>query len=200
MTTLLRLGPADHDRKLTEEELSKGEYQSGYKYEIIDGKLYVSPLPDCSEDRVEKWFFGELFLFARSHREVINYVTDKARVFIPDREDLTVPEPDLAAYRNFPLRLSVDEVRWEDVSPLLVGEILSSEDPDKDLQRNVGLYLQVPSIREYWIVDSRQSADQPALTVHRRHGKRWRVVEVAAGGTYTTRLLPGFQLKLDLHS
>ncbi len=200
MTTLLKLGPADHDRKLTEQEFSKGDYQSGYKYEIIDGKLYVSPLPDCSEHRVEKWFFGELFLHTRSHRDVIYYVTDKARVFIPGREDLTVPAPDLAAYRNFPLRLSMDEGRWEDVSPLLVGEILSSQDPDKDLQRDVGLYFQVPSIREYWIVDTRQSADQPTLTVHRRHGKRLRVVEVAAGATYTTRLLPGFQLKLDLHS
>jgi Uma2 family endonuclease len=200
MKTLLKLGPADHDRKLSEEDFYKSEYQPGYKYEIIDGKLYVSPLPNCPEDLVEKWLFGELFLYARTHRDVINHVTDKARVFVPGREDLTVPEPDLAAYRNFPHHLPVGEVRWEAVSPLLVGEILSREDPDKDLERNVNLYFQVPSIREYWIVDTRQNADQPSMSVHRRHGKRWRIIEVGSGDIYTTRLLPGFELIMDLHS
>lgn len=200
MTTLVKLGPADHDRKLTEEEFYKADYEPGYKYEIIDGKLYVSPLPNCPEDRVEKWLFGEFLFYSRTHCEVINHVTDKARVFVPDREDLTVPEPDLAAYRNFPLDLAFEEVRWEDVSPILVGEILSHEDPDKDLERNVDLYFQVPSIREYWIVDTRQQAEKPTMRVHRRYGKRWRIIAVAAGEIYTTRLLPGFELKLDPRS
>jgi Uma2 family endonuclease len=200
MTTLVKLGPTDHDRKLSEEEFYKADYEPGYKYEIIDGKLYVSPLPNCPEDRVEKWLFAELLFYSRTHREVINHVTDKARVFVPDREDLTVPEPDLAAYRNFPLDLPFEEVRWEDVSPILVGEILSHDDPDKDLERNVDLYFQVPSIREYWIVDTRHQAEKPTMRVHRRYGKRWRIIAVAAGEIYTTRLLPGFELKLDPRS
>jgi Uma2 family endonuclease len=200
MTTLLKLGPADHDRKLTEEELNKADYQAGYKYEIIDGKLYVSPLPNSPQDRVEKWLFAKLFVYSRIQSDAINYVTDKARVFVPNREDLTVAEPDLAAYRNYPLHLPFEDVRWEDVSPILVGEILSGDNPDKDLERNVDLYFQVSSIREYWIVDTRESATQPNMTAQRRYGKRWRNIEVAFGEIYTTRLLPGFELKLDPRS
>jgi Uma2 family endonuclease len=76
-------------------------------------------------------------------------------------------------------------------------EILSIGSEAKDLVRNRELYLQVPSIREYWIVDPRQDADQPSLTVFRRRGARWQApLQVPPGGTYTTGLLPGFVLAL----
>jgi Uma2 family endonuclease len=114
-------------------------------------------------------------------------------VFVPGRP--SVLSPDLAAYRDFPLDTLVEELRWQDVSPLLVVEIISEDTAAKDLERNYELYLQVPSVREYWVVDPRASASRPTLTVHRRRGGRWqRPIEVAAGGEYTTRLLPGFTL------
>ena len=65
------------------------------------------------------------------------------------------------------------------------------------LERNRELYLEVPSIREYWIVDPRADADRPSMTVLRRRGQRWqRPIAVPAGGVYSTRLLPGFTLHL----
>lgn len=197
MKTILKLGPADHGRKVSAEELMGAEYKHGYKYEIIDGKLYVSPLPNLPEDRVANWLFLQMSLYSRAHLDVINYVTCKARVFVPGREDLTVPEPDLTLYKGFPLQQPLSEVRWEDVSPILVVEVLSSDDPAKDLVRNVELYLQVPTIREYWIVDIREDANHPTMTVHRRQVRRWKLITVNFGETYTTRLLPGFELVLD---
>ncbi len=197
MATALKFGPADHGRKVSAEELQTAEYQEGYSYEIIDGRLYVSPLPNLPEDCIEKWLLFKLGVYSQTHRDVVNYVTDKARVFVPDREDLTVPEPDVALYRDFPFHLPRSERRWEDISPFLVAEILSS-DADKDLVRNVELYLQVPSIREYWIIDSREDPDEPTMTVHRRHGRRWRSpITVRFGQTYTTKLLPDFELVLN---
>src|SRR5687768_15664390 len=83
--------------------------------------------------------------YARSHPSVINYVTAKARVFVSGRRRTTCPEPDIAAYRDFPLA-DLPQVRWEDVSPMLVVEVLGGEDDQKDLVRNVALYLQVPTI------------------------------------------------------
>ena len=85
------------------------------------------------------------------------------------------------------------------MSPVLVIEIASEDDPAKDFVRNVRLYRQVPSIREYWILDNREDADRPTMQVHRRVGRRWRVLNLAFGETYTTRLLPGFKLLLDPH-
>jgi hypothetical protein len=41
---------------------------------------------------------------------------------------------------------------------------------------------------------------RPHMIVYRRHGKKWGApIDVAFGETYTTRLLPGFQLVLDPH-
>ena len=55
----------------------------------------------------------------------------------------------------------MSKLRWEDVSPILVGEILSG-DPEKDMVRNVELYLLVPTIKEYWLFDTREDPEQPA--------------------------------------
>jgi Uma2 family endonuclease len=200
MATVLQLGPADQGRPMNYEEYMAGDYQEGYSYELIDGKLYVLPLPDMPYDCLEQWLFFRLKLYAHNHPEVINHVTNKARVFVPGRRRTTCPEPDIAAFRNYPKHLPLKQRRWQDVSPVLVVEVLSADDPDKDLVRNVELYLQVPSIREYWIVDHRESVDRPRLIVRRRYRGRWSVREYAAGATYTSRLLPGFSLLIDPRS
>src|SRR5262249_50698097 len=112
----------------------------------------------------------------------------------------TNPEPDLAAYCGFPRDASLRDLSWDDISPILVIEIVSEDKPEKDLERNVDLYLHVPSIREYWILDPRTDADHPPMRVCRRRGQRWqRPIDIAPGETYTTKLLPGFQLLLDPH-
>lgn len=102
----------------------------------------------------------------------------------------------MAAYRNFPVDLALDGIGWRDLEPVLTAEILAS-DPYKDLVRNAELFLMVPSIKEYWVVDIRYDPEEPTMRVHRRHGSRWRISEVGYGETYTTRLLPGFQLLID---
>jgi Uma2 family endonuclease len=183
---------------MTLDEFSSADAAEGYQYELIDGKLYVSPLLDLPQGLVEYWILSSLMRYSWTHADVCNRVLPKARVFIPGRRKVTNPEPDVTAYRNFPLDVPFDEMRWQDVSPILVVEVLSADDPDKDLVRNVDLYLQVPSIREYWILDSlREGAERPHLLVHRRWGKRWRELHFAPGETYTTRLLPGLELIVD---
>jgi hypothetical protein len=60
--------------------------------------------------------------------------------------------------------------------------------------RNVGLHLQVPSIEEYWLLDSRDDPERPSLRVHRRFGGLWRVIDLGPARRYSTRLLPGVEL------
>jgi Uma2 family endonuclease len=200
MTTLLRLGRADRGRPLTLDEFLAADYEGGYKYELIDGKLYVSPLPNAPEGLVERWIYRKLDRYADDHPDVLKLVYNKARVFVSERDETTVPEPDVAAYRDFPTELPLAEIRWEDVSPILTVEVLSAEEPDKDLVRNAELYFQVASIKEYWILDAREDAEHPRLIVHRRYGKRWVIHHYAPDSTYTTRLLPGFALILNVRS
>ncbi len=198
MATVLKIGPADQGRPMTLDEFMGGDYQEGYQYELIDGKLYVSPLPNPPQGLVEKWIYRQLDDYSRRQPEVINFVYNKAGVFVPGRPGVTFPEPDVSAYRDFPLHLPWEEIRWQAVYPVLVVEVLFLDDPKKDLVRNVELYLHVSTIKEYWIVDTRQSVSQPTMLVYRRRGQHWqRVIAVHFGETYTTKLLPGFQLLLD---
>jgi Uma2 family endonuclease len=191
-----RIGPSDAGRLLSLHEFLAADYQEGYHYELIDGRLYVSPVPNPAENVIEIWALAKLTRYAKRRPQTINYVTNKARVFVPDRPRVTAPEPDLAAYKDFPLELPLQKIRWQDVSPLLVGEVLG-DDPEKDLIRNVELYLEVPSIKEYWLFDCRQEAERPTLRVHRRRGGRWHIQDLNFGDVYTTPLLPRFRLLVD---
>jgi Uma2 family endonuclease len=197
MATLLRLGPSDHGRHVTEEDWEGANLERGYRYEVIDGRLLVSPTPDLPYNIVEEWLRDCWKDYARQHPEVVNFVSQGARIFIPGRPRLTVPQPDLAAYANFPLTAPRRQLNWRQINPVFVAEVLSPDDPDKDLVRNVELYMLVSSIREYWILDGR--GDQVQLLVYRRRGPRWQnVIEWTEGETVTSRHFPGLAVTLTL--
>ena len=200
MATILKIGRCDHGRPMTLDEFLAGDYEEGYGYELIDGRLYVSPTPNQPEDWVNEWLADKLKLYAREHPDNINHISHGARVFIPGRRGVTNPQPDLAAYGDYPLHRHIRDIRWQDVRPKLVVEILSADDPDKDFVRNVELYLLVPSIKEYWVLDAREDPEHPTLTVYRRRGKKWQPLDIGPNDIYTTRLLPGFELILDSRS
>lgn len=194
----LKLGPADHGRPVTGDEYEEADFQPGHRYEIIDGRVFVAPLPNLPENRLERWLGRALERYAEQQPAVINYVTTKPRVFVHSRPEDTVPEPDIACYHDFPADdEGEDEVGWGDISPLLVVEVLVDGDPRKDLERNVELYREVPAVREYWVLDGRDNWRQPTLLQHRRYGKRWVVREYPFGTTFTTKTLPGFSLLID---
>lgn len=193
----LKFGPADHGRPVSAGEWEDAEYAEGFNYEIIEGKIAVAPAASFHEHRLEQWLQGKLKAFAATHSEVIGWVASKARVFVPDRPELTAPEPDLAIYREKLGEVEDEEMNWSDFRPILVVEVLVDSDPEKDLVRNVDLYLQVPSISEYWVLDGRESTTAPLLIARRRWGTRWLLTEVPYGETYTTRTLPGFELLID---
>jgi Uma2 family endonuclease len=198
MIARLYLVPRDHGRTLKLAEFEAASAQKGHRYELIDGKLEVWPFPELGHEFLRGWLAERLHGYSRERPEIVNKVFGPARVFVPNRPSVLIP--DIAAYRDFPLDIPVEQLRWQDVSPVLVVEILSEDTAAKDLERNYELYPQVPSVREYWVVDPRASASRPTLTVHRRRGARWqRPIEVAAGGEYTTRLLPGFSLVMAPH-
>jgi Uma2 family endonuclease len=196
MAIMTKIGPAEHGRPLTLEEFEAGDYVEGYKYELIDGRLYASPLPDLPENSLEEWLGYKLRVYSHENPNVINYVSGKSRVFIPGRRRTTCPEPDLSAFADFPVDRPIRQRRWQDLHPILVVEVMTG-DAWKDLGRNVELYLQSPSIREYWVLDGREDPDRPTLIQHRRRANRWVVREFAFGSTFSTRLLPGFRIVID---
>ncbi len=195
-TMTLKFGPADHGRAVSDDDAEAAEYAEGYKYEIIDGRLYVSPVADSPEDWIVVWVYGKLFLYKEAHPDVFNYVTTKARIFVPGHRRTTCPEPDITAFRNYPFHIPWKQRRWQEFSPLLTVEVMR-DNPSKDMVRNVELFLQVPSIKEYWVFDARPENDELILHVFRRRGQQWKHLTYRQGETYTTRMLPGFELLID---
>lgn len=192
------LGPTDNGRRLTWQEFEFAEFQSGFCYELIDGRLSVAATPNPRHSTIERWMYGNLLDYLRLRRDVINHITASATVFVPARPELTAPQPDLAAYSGFDLkRLDDEDFSWKEVSPILVIEIVSPDSPLKDLFRNVELYELVSTIREYWIFDPRDGPSRTTLRVYRRRGKHWqKPIDVGAGERYTTKMLPGFCLTM----
>lgn len=193
----VRIGPLDHGRRATIDELMSADYVGGFNYEIIFGRLYVSAAPNFPHDYLNVWLADALRSYGSTNPKSINYVAGRARVFVPGEPEETCPEPDAAAYRDFPFHVPLPKRRWRDISPILVAEIVSG-DVAKDLVRNVDLYGRVPSIQEYWMVNQWWANDYPLLRVLRRRGKGWqKPLDFRYGDTYSTKLLPGFRLLLD---
>ena len=185
-------GPKDHGRELSYEEFLDADYQEGHRYEIIDGRLYVSPVPNFSDEWYEKFIAEKLEAWARRHRNVIGWVARRPRVFVHSRQKTTAPEPDVAAIRERPNSPDTD---WRMLSPLVVVEIMK-KDWKKDLVRNVELYREIPSILEYWILDIRKDVNDPTLKVFRRGSgdEDWSSTDYPADAVYKTPLLRGFKL------
>ena len=130
-------------------------------------------------------------LFRSEERpDIIGYVTDRARVFVSGIEATTSPEPDLAVYAEY-------FADWREAEPFIVGEVMRGTDIDKDLFRNVDLYLRVPTIREYWVIDIRKQSRRPTLWVYRRARDGWDIQEFPPDVVYETPLLPGLKLSLS---
>ncbi len=192
------IGPDDQGLEMSLEEFEKAIGAEGFKYELIDGRVEVSPLPDLLHDTFEMRLMLLLWRFIDLHPEIANYASPKARIFVPGHRRATCPEPDVSLFPDVPWNQRPLRVNWRDVSPIVVAEVISPGNTSKDLVRNVQLYLEVPSIREYWIIDGRENADFPSLLVYRRRGTKWqKPIHVGPGETYTTKLLPDFELKLD---
>jgi len=194
----IHLRPSDHGREMSLEDWEQATEEPGYRYELVRGRLEVSAEPDVPHDDDAHWLADLLCEYRKRRPKIIGKVSEHARVYLPDLLAPTCLEPDIAVFREKTRSLAAARRKWKFLSAILVVEVLSPDTAKKDLERNVPLYLQVPSIREYWIVDSRQHLDQPKLIVCRRRGKRWlKPIEVAFGETYETKLLRGFKLIVD---
>ena len=193
MATVLRIGPGDHGRPMTYDEFMARDYKDGYRYELIGGRLYVSPMPNLPHEWIVQHVVDALKSYLQRNQEMLDWVTTGSRVFVPGPGATTAPEPDVAAYRDFP-RHRRSTADWRDVSPVLVVEVLGGEDDEKDLVRNPDLYFRVPTIEEYWVYDIREDSVRPKLRVYRRAPEGWEIRDYDPDAVYRTPLLPGFEM------
>ncbi|MBE7506432.1 MAG: Uma2 family endonuclease [Planctomycetia bacterium] len=192
----MRIGPEDHGRAFSLAEWSRSIETPGYIYEIIDGALVVSPNPAPSHDYWVQIVEEELRAYAAENPKSINWITERCDVVVPGRAGETRPQPDLAAFRNYPRQ---PPKSWDEVCPIVVVEVISARRGAKDITRNRHLYWLAGGIREYWVIDPSKSQRRPTLIAHvrGRGSKEWRRSIVPFDKNYESPTLGGFALNLQ---
>lgn len=184
-----RFGPRSAGITMTAEDfdaIPPGSCARGYRYELINGVFVVSPAVSIEEGDPN----DELGHMLRQHQE-----THPEGSAI----DATVPERDVSAMgqrRRCDRAIWVGLGRLPDVKtdvPAIVVEFVSADRRDilRDYEQKRDEYL-AAGVKEYWIIDRFRRI----MTVYRpgRLGPKHQIV--AESATYTTKLLPGFDLPL----
>ncbi|WP_165227505.1 Uma2 family endonuclease [Aquisphaera insulae] len=172
---------------MTPEEFDRRtDFDDRYSYELIHGVLIVSPPPGASERGPSDILAHLLLDYMDRHPE-------------GHRLDGTLPEQMIAGAEN---RRRADRVLWiglgrapdpDKDTPTIAIEIVSNRRRDRarDYDEKRREYL-AAGIREYWIIDRFRRT----MTVYSKEPGESVEVVVKEGETYSSPLLPGFELPL----
>jgi Uma2 family endonuclease len=182
-----RFGPRSAGIRMTAEEFDAIPAEScerGYRYELIQGVLIVSPPVDDGEADPN----DDLGHLLRQHQET----HPGGSAIDATRPERTVPTTDQR--RRCDRAIWVGLGRLPDTSmdiPTIVVEFVSGDKRDflRDYELNRDEYL-AAGVKEYWIIDRFRRT----MTVYRPGSTGPQYQIVAEAETYTTTLLPGFEL------
>jgi Uma2 family endonuclease len=179
-------GPDSAGLRMTPGEFDRAEFLEGWRYELINGVLVVSPIP-LEQERDPNNELGYLLcLYRDTHPQGAALVA-------------TLTEQTVKTRKN---RRRVDRVIWAGLgrrprrgeTPTICVEFVSEgkRDRERDYEDKRDEYMEI-NVQEYWLIDRFQRT----LTVFSRRGRRVQKRVLREGQTYTTDLLPGFELPLD---
>jgi Uma2 family endonuclease len=183
---VIKVGPADHGRRMSLTEFYHAEVKEGYRYELGRGVVIVSEIPNYRHLLQVDGIRQLLLAHWISRAEHSHLVASAGECKIPVACFESERHPDLAVYRTPP---SDEEDPWFTWIPEIVIEIVSPESEHRDYVEKREEYLAF-AVREYWIVD----ADKEEVLVLKRIREHWRERVLRPHETYQTRLLPGFTL------
>ena len=177
-------GPAANGRLMSPREFDRGDFERGWRYELVNGVLIVSPSPVLNE---------------RDPNEELGHILRTYQEHHPQGSalDLTVNEHDVETGDN---RRRADRAIWaglgrlprKNETPTIIVEFVSGSRRDwvRDYETKRDEYLDV-GVREYWIFDRFAQT----LTVWTKNGRRVKRA-FTADQTFSTPRLPGLVLGL----
>jgi len=179
------IGPEANGRLMTPAQFDRAEFEDGRRYELINGVLVVSPLPSESEADPNE----ELGSWLRNYQE---YHPQGSAL------DATLGERLVRTGRN---RRRPDRLIWawlgrlprQNEKPTAIVEFVSSgkRNRKRDYETKRIEYRKI-KVQEYWIIDRFERV----MVVFKKQAGRIVRVEIGANETYTTEMLPGFELPL----
>lgn len=172
-----KLKPRYHGERVTREEYLDLP-DDGFKYDMIEGVLFMAPSPNFDHNDVNGAFTHLIRSALAKHK--IGRVAPETDLFLPDGDD--VLRPDICFILNENTQIIKTHIHGV---PDLVCEILSPATRKRDLSIKADRYLK-SGVKEYWILDPEEKEIHLWLN---RQGK-W---EKHAGDHLTSTLIPGFE-------
>lgn len=157
------------------------------RFEVIEGKLFLTPAPRTSHQRI----CGELFAALREH--VRHH--DLGEVLIAPCDvvlsETNVLQPDILFVRRD--RLSIIGEKYVSAAPDLLVEVLSPRTKTRDRKLKFRLYARF-GVPELWVADGDARSIEVYENTERRFQlrKRYRV-----GQTLRSKVLPRLRLALE---
>lgn len=174
-------------RQTLERPLTIADYESfsddGNRYEIIGGRLFMSPAPLVEHQRIISRLVIAIGQFLGGKGEVFTAPIDV------QFSDFDVVQPDIVVVLKQNAQI-IEKARIVG-APDLVVEVISPSSLMRDRVEKAALYAR-NGVSEYWLVDPvPRTFDMLAL-----HHPGYAVVE-QSGGTMRSRILDGFEIDLE---
>ncbi len=172
---------------------------------------YEEFLAWADEDTYAEWVAGEACVYrprTNAHQILLGFLLVVLNAFVKVRQlgrvcilpfelkihpEANSREPDLM----FIAKEHLDRLTPERVSgpPDLIVEIISDDSVHRDRVDKFDEY-EAGGVAEYWIIDNRPERRRAQFYQLDEYGQ-YQLMSVGADGTYRSRVLPGFWLKLD---
>jgi Uma2 family endonuclease len=183
----IRIGPADHGRRMTLEEFHKAEWTEGWLYELARGVVEVTQVPKPWHGRIVYRVAEMFILYTQRHPGIIKYQAGggECRIILPGM--VSDRHPDQAVYLD---PEPPDKEIWATWVPHIVVEIVGPRSRKRDFVTKREEYLRM-GVHEYWILDPKKRRMHALI----RRGDIWEETIVPANGVYRTALLPGLVVR-----
>ncbi len=138
----------DRSRTWHLSDLTDFDAENGFRYEIIDGELIVTPAPGRPHGIVASLLDGALRAVLATHRPSWCLLVQPISLEIEVDGKVYHCEPDMSVF-DAPAKAVAQD---DSIMPVIVIEIVSPGNPENDYVRKPPVYA-LMGICEYWIVD-----------------------------------------------
>jgi Uma2 family endonuclease len=183
--TKVRIGPADHGRRMSLADFDHADGDEGHLYELSKGVITVVEVPGRAHFLQVYEAKRQLFAYAAAHPQAVNCIGGGGEVKLSITGAESERHPDVALYKQAP---DDDKDLWATWVPELVIEVVSPGSAARDYGEKRDEYLRF-GVREYWIINA-DRGEAGEMLVLRRVGGRWAEKIVRPPEIHRPRLLP----------
>jgi Uma2 family endonuclease len=189
--TVVKIGPADHGRRMTLEDFDEAEGQEGYLYELSRGIVTLTDVPRKRHLLLVSASRDQLQSYKALHPGRIQIIASGNECKMLVDEFDSERHPDVSVYLTPPPEHE-DRDFWRRWIPEIVIEVVSRSSRKRDYHEKPEEYLRF-GVKEYWIID----ADERAMIVMRRSRGRWAKTTIRPPAIYRTKLLAGLEFSIE---